>query len=541
MESPLQFIDVNASYGAFPNKPAEARWTLEHLLDDLDLAGIAGALTHHQQAIHSEPMVGNRRLIREIEPHRNRLAPCWIALPDIGGDFPSASDFVREMQDSGVRAVRIELDSFNLPITRRVWKPLRDSLASISALCVFAVAYPRSDFSHLDELLEIFQGLHCVLANHGWMQWRNICALMDAHPHLHIEFSHFQANRAVEYFSERFGVNRCLFGTGLPNRSPGAARGFFDFSLRSRGDVATMAGGNLSRLLGWAPSIDPNPSLWRDAFTQDALEGRPPSPLIIDAHCHIGHDGCTSIASDIVTPKGDADGMIELTRRAGINKTAIMSWVAPLLMESRQGNEIVASAVRRYPEEFVGVSTINPDYDSPADIEQVIRTYHVEMGFPGLKTFTPRQCIDYDDPLLARWLQFGNDHHLYMVFDPKEAIAATEVLTNVATRYPRLRIHLDHCGQSWVYAKWAVGMVQRFSNIYAQLNYTMVTNGVIEFLTGEVGAERVLFGTDAPMRDPRPQVGWLVFTRLSEDQKRRIFGENFQRQLRQCYPNRRHI
>lgn len=540
METPLRFLDVNAGYGAFPNKPAEARWTLAHLLEDLDLAEIAGALTHHHQAIFSEPMSGNRRLIREIAPFRARLAPCWIALPEIAGDFPVTKDFVREMRDNDVRAVRIEVDTFDLPMTMRVWRPLADALAELNALCVLSVSYGCRDFTRVDALLEIFGNLNTVIANHGWAQWRNVCALMDAHPRLHLEFSHFQANRAVEYFSGRFGVERCLFGTGLPHRAPGAARGYFDFSLLDRKTVAKLAGENLSRLLnGWCPTEGPGASPWRDAFTADAIAGRALSPLILDAHCHIGEDGCTSLAPNIVTPHGDAAGMIELTRRIGINRTAVMSWVGPLSMDSALGNQIVAEAVRRYPDELIGVPTINPEYDSPDAIEAIIRRYHIELGFPGIKTFTPCQCINYDDPTLARWLEYANEHHLYMVFDPKGGVAATDVLANVASRYPQLRIHLDHCGQSWEYAKWAVRMMRRFPNIFAQLNYTMVTNGVIEYLAQEVTAERLLFGTDAPMRDPRPQVAWLVFTRLNEMQKRLIFGENFHRQLEECYPNGR--
>ena len=29
------------------------------------------------------------------------------------------------------------------------------------------------------------------------------------------------------------------------------------------------------------------------------------------------------------------------------------------------------------------------------------------------------------------------------------------------------------------------------------------------------------------MRDPRPQAGWLTFTRLNEVEKRKVFGGNF--------------
>ena len=110
-------------------------------------------------------------------------------------------------------------------------------------------------------------------------------------------------------------------------------------------------------------------------------------------------------------------------------------------------------------------------------------------------------------------------------------MAATKTIENLARRYPDLSIHLDHCGQSWEYAKWAAELALRHNNIFAQLNYTLVTNGVIEYLVDHISAERVLFGTDAPMRDPRPQLAWVVFTRLHERQKRLILGENFARQL----------
>ncbi len=33
------------------------------------------------------------------------------------------------------------------------------------------------------------------------------------------------------------------------------------------------------------------------------------------------------------------------------------------------------------------------------------------------------------------------------------------------------------------------------------------------------------------MRDPRPQLGWVVFSRLSEADKRQVLGENFRRIL----------
>ena len=43
--------------------------------------------------------------------------------------------------------------------------------------------------------------------------------------------------------------------------------------------------------------------------------------------------------------------------------------------------------------------------------------------------------------------------------------------------------------------------------------------------------EHVLFGTDAPMRDPRQQLGWVLWSDLPEQTRVKILGANFQRIL----------
>jgi predicted TIM-barrel fold metal-dependent hydrolase len=81
------------------------------------------------------------------------------------------------------------------------------------------------------------------------------------------------------------------------------------------------------------------------------------------------------------------------------------------------------------------------------------------------------------------------------------------------------------------YAKYA----KKYPNCYLQLTYTSVTLGSIEYLVKEVGADRILYGTDAPMRDPRPQLGWLVYANISEEDKRLILGTNMQKVLDRCF------
>jgi predicted TIM-barrel fold metal-dependent hydrolase len=70
--------------------------------------------------------------------------------------------------------------------------------------------------------------------------------------------------------------------------------------------------------------------------------------------------------------------------------------------------------------------------------------------------------------------------------------------------------------------------------VYLQLTYTTVTLGAIEYLVREAGADKVLFGTDSPMRDPRPQVGWLAYANLSLEEKAEVFGGNMKRIWQRC-------
>ena len=287
-----------------------------------------------------------------------------------------------------------------------------------------------------------------------------------------------------------------------------------------------MAGGNLRRLLAdQGPSVVPQPSLWHDSITTATRVGEPLPCFAADAHCHMLHEGANTAGKYSIMLQGGPTGMHELATRIGIDRTAVMSWAGPLCCDTQEGNRHVEQAVSAFPDHFIGVATVNPEHDSPADIDQIINRYHIELKFPGLKTIINTQNLRYDDPLFDKWYGYGNDHHLYAVIDT--CWTMDDQVANLARKFPNLGIHLDHFGRGWQFARWGVQLMKQYPNIWAQLNYTAVTNGLVEWLVDQVGADRILFGTDSPMRDPRPQASWLTFTRISETDKRKIFGENF--------------
>ncbi len=330
------YFDCNATFGPKPHKPLEARWTLEHLRQDLDLCGIAGALVQHAQCLHGDPMRANRAMVRRIDRYRDRLFPCWVAFPGASGEFPDVKTFMRELKDNDVKAVRIEARHFAIPEREILWGELRDALLAENILVVMCVDRPAPDLRHIEQLLDIFKQNKVLLLDHFWRQWRTVHYLMQTCPNLHIDFSSFQANRAVEYFAARFGAERCLFGTGLMDKAGGAGRGFLDWTLLPNADADKVAGGNLRRLLGnVGPQKAPAPTQWHDTLTAAARSGKALHCEIWDNHCQQGEVPVSGEGKEIVNlPKYSdpaskklwkpvIDGIAERLKKHGLEKTIV--------------------------------------------------------------------------------------------------------------------------------------------------------------------------------------------------------------------------
>ncbi len=104
----------------------------------------------------------------------------------------------------------------------------------------------------------------------------------------------------------------------------------------------------------------------------------------------------------------------------------------------------------------------------------------------------------------------------------------------LAKKYPRVRWVVAHCGADYRSAELGVECARRHPNVYLEITYTAVTYGIIDYLANGAGADRVLYGSDLPMRDLRPQLGWVVFSRLSEAEKRKILALNEAKVLAPC-------
>ena len=64
------------------------------------------------------------------------------------------------------------------------------------------------------------------------------------------------------------------------------------------------------------------------------------------------------------------------------------------------------------------------------------------------------------------------------------------------------------------------------SNIYLETCTSLGEHDSIEFLVNGAGEDRVLYGSDIPLMDPRLQVGRIVTADISDEAKVKVLGLN---------------
>ena len=77
----------------------------------------------------------------------------------------------------------------------------------------------------------------------------------------------------------------------------------------------------------------------------------------------------------------------------------------------------------------------------------------------------------------------------------------------------------------------AVAAAQECENIYLETCSSFSEHGAMEFLVNGAGEDRVLFGSDMPLIEPRHQIAKITTADLSDQAKRKILGLNAMRIL----------
>jgi predicted TIM-barrel fold metal-dependent hydrolase len=528
--SAIRYFDSFAAIGRRAGKDPEAPWTTAALLAEMERCQVHGALVFSHQAKEVHPVAGNP-VVTKVCNDNPRLHPCWIALPHHSGEFPPPYVLLDEMAANGVRALKIYPRYYKHAVDERTLGELLGALQEQKVLLIVDRGeYEQAvqiEWSEIAWVCENFPGLPLLLHSVRWESTRQLLPLAVQFANLHFEFSNYQGNRMLEFWCRQIGHERLLFGSEALAKSIGAARAYVDYSDLSHQQKHAIAGGNLQRLLRLPepppPYLDTTPP---DAIVQRALLGQPMTDMVvIDSHAHIVQKDGRGAAM-VAMNEADAKGVVQRNRRLGVKKTCVSAWTA-IWSDYKLGNEDTALAIREFPDEIIGYAALDPNYVT--DWQAECRYYYEECDFQGMKPYWPRMEQPYNDPLYDPWWDYGNKHHLFALMHPSDNFR--KEMFDLAGRYPNVNFLLAHSGWTWKQARLHVEIAKAFPNCFLEITFTSVTNGSIEYMVREIGSERVLYGSDAPMRDPFPQFGWVAYADISEEDKRNILGRNMQKIL----------
>jgi len=501
-------------------------WRSDDVIKAMDRAGISTALVWHGLAKEYTPACGNDMLSEEIERAKGRFYGCYTVMPGFCGSFPEGGEMIEDLKRRGMAAARMFPRSHTYLPNETVMGRCYSALEKAGILLI--VDHSEIGLEALGNVLEAHPKLNILLTNTSWAFANDLMAYMRRYGNLYTDLSSMQANYIIEAMVKEFGAHRILFGSALPKMSPGAARAFIDYADISYEEKQMIAGGNLTRLCGIPLPEAKDVTL--DHIAIEASKGVPMSEYVFDSHAHFIDDGENFGGGGIMMLRGDLENMSHLSDRMGVNDYCVAPWKA-IWSDSKNGNKITLKMARKDKRVYPYL-LIDPNYVE--DIEGEAYKYHIEERFPAMKMFRSRIARRYNDPVFDPWWRIANENHLFALLDSGSYPEYLKDMEELAVKYPNVSIFLDHAGRDFNTAASYAVLAKKYENVYLQLTYTSVPEGVIEFLCKEGLAHKTLYGTDAPMRDPRPQLGWVAYADISVEDKRKILGLNMRAIADKC-------
>lgn len=254
---------------------------------------------------------------------------------------------------------------------------------------------------------------------------------------------------------------------------------------------------------------------------------------IIDAHCHIYPDKIAEKAAAATcdfyeglgsTLNGTVSTLSKEAKIAGIKHCVVQS-VATTPKQVSSINHFIAKSVAESNGEFTGLGTLHPDSeDIEADVEEII-----SLGLRGVKLHPDIQQFKIDDYRMLKIyelcegklpLLIHTGDHRYDLSNPNRMMPILEI-------YKNLTVIGAHFG-GWSVWEEATEKLCKYKNFYVDCSsslYAMTPQKAKELIMA-YGTNRVLFGTDYPMWEPKAEIERFMQIDLTDKEREDILYNN---------------
>ena len=518
-----KYFDCFATLGrpSIPDK--DYPYDVETLISDMAYSRVHAVAAVHNAAIDYSFSYGNR-LGLEIAKENKRIYSLSAVVSSSDYETCNKKYFNDLLSNGSVGFVILAHRFFKATLEPCSIKRMVEPLLQHKKPLVICDTFSDDFYGKIDALAKCYPELPIIMQGTFWRYDRNLFDILDKHNNLYFDICVNHTNNIIEFTKENFGINRVLYSCCWPYHSMPAIKSTVEYADITEEEKDLVAHGNACTLFGIDKEslilYDDNNCKF-DEIAKEADEGKAISVPVIDPHSHIVGDD--KAVNDCVMFGSDYKPLSEKMTRLGIDTTITAPWIG-VQYDGIKGNEEVLEAHNSMPERFLGYSCCNVNY--PEEIEQTIK-YHEKYPdvFVGIKPYPPYQKFSLTDEICASWFEYADKHNLIALIhaDSPEYAEAVDILSD---KYPNITFILAHSGASYAIARKNSAVAKKHNNVVLDITYTSTARGMIEFLVNEVGADKVLFATDMPMRDPAPQLGWVCYADISVEDKKKILSEN---------------
>lgn len=249
--------------------------------------------------------------------------------------------------------------------------------------------------------------------------------------------------------------------------------------------------------------------------------------MIWDVHTHLhGVEGRT--------PEEKMAQLIRFADRMGIERVVVYMGYPfvedPAPEEVRRQNDQVLQAISHYHDRafaFVYLSGKHPDF-SVRELDRCVKN----GPMVGVKLWIARRCHTVElDPIIQRATELKApilQHTWFKVMGNRPGESTSLDLAELAKRHPRASLICGHSGGDWLLGLRAI---RTSANVVTEIGGSEPTTGFVEMAVRELGAERVLFGSDAGGRSFASQLAKVMGADIPEPARKLILGDNLRRLL----------
>jgi len=251
---------------------------------------------------------------------------------------------------------------------------------------------------------------------------------------------------------------------------------------------------------------------------------------IFDAHLHIPSDNGENFQWHLVTR--NMPEFVAYLDRCGVRRGVISSsWSnkAQTPEDYRQGNREVAKYVDRYKGRFRGSAVITPFRIDEALRE--IEECHKNYGFVWLGEFCNYMTgYRYDTPEWAEVMKLATKLHLVIQIHTN-----VKEMQYLADTFPDATIVFPHLGGNRDDIFSRIAIVAKHKNAHIDLSGSGIERvGILERAVKEIGADRVLYGSDFTINEPSAVIARVKNAFLTPADREKILFRNVERLVGQA-------